>query len=105
MTIKRLLQLSAIGTACMLGLILVVSLMAVNSAKVRIERLVNVDQVRLIALTDAYAQGLQMGQATRNFLLSGKDNMAIANYGRERTSSERRSMSPAVRLPERKRKR
>ena len=67
MTIKRLLQLSAIATVGMLVLIMAVSLGVVNGTKAPIERLVTVDQVRLLALNDIYAQALQMGQSTPEF--------------------------------------
>jgi methyl-accepting chemotaxis protein len=84
MTIKKLLQISAIGTSGLLILILVVSLAALNSSKIQVEKLINTDQVRLLALTDMYAQGLQMGQATRNNLIKGNDAAAQANYRKAR---------------------
>lgn len=84
MTIKRLLKFFTIGTVSALVLILGLTFVAGNIAKTWTKRLISQDQVRLLALSDLYSQGLQMGQATRNFLLKSDDASARANYGKAR---------------------
>jgi methyl-accepting chemotaxis protein len=80
MTIKRLLQVTAIGYS--VTLLVIMSLFFTSSAtlKAHIEGLVRHDQAFLLNLGEMYAQGLQSGQALRNILINEHDEKAKENY-------------------------
>jgi methyl-accepting chemotaxis protein len=52
----------------------------------RFSNFVDQDQVELLAYTEMYAQGLQMGQALRNIQLDPENPKAYENFGKARQS-------------------
>ncbi|MGB0126933.1 MAG: methyl-accepting chemotaxis protein, partial [Rhodocyclaceae bacterium] len=52
----------------------------------RFSSFVDQDQVELLAYTEMYAQGLQMGQALRNIQLDPTNPIAYENFGKARES-------------------
>ncbi len=80
MTIRRLFQLTGLGNAILMCVIIALFIIQNRTFIEQEERTIEHDQALLFHLNNMYAQGLQTGQATRNVLLDPKDETAAKNY-------------------------
>jgi C4-dicarboxylate-specific signal transduction histidine kinase len=79
MTIKRLLQIVTATTAGGVFTVFVLVLLMGQLIKSGTDELVNREAKLLLAVNNAYAQGLQSGQAVRNVILNPADEQALIN--------------------------
>ncbi len=80
MTIKKLLKLTMFGNGMVLLAILVFCISFTVAMREQTEKLVSSDYALLMSLDEMYAQSLQAGQSTRNFILNDRDPVAKTNY-------------------------